>query len=244
MKKLIITAAAISVIAFGGSAAHAQSDEPVLNPDVSLPLPLECSEQDVRDELGSVDTDGDGIVDNCQEFYTDSESLVPGLDVSGFLPVCQLDAPYIQYNIIPIDFEPTEPIQAKITLKDVNGNTVNTFTVNSLSGRFLYPGASVGPDGKGTDWPGWTKNSDGFWVPDNTDTILRAGLTIIVELNPVAVAQVNYVPDDSACANPPTGSLPRTGSGTSLPLQIGAILLVAGGITLVATKRRSAAVAS
>jgi LPXTG-motif cell wall-anchored protein len=43
---------------------------------------------------------------------------------------------------------------------------------------------------------------------------------------------------------PQQGSLPRTGSGASGPLQIGAILLVIGGIAIVATRRRSTATTS
>ena len=69
MKKLIIAATALAVIGFGGSAAHAQTlPDPEPNPDVSLPLPIECSEQDE----GGTDVDGDGIVDDCLEFYVEA----------------------------------------------------------------------------------------------------------------------------------------------------------------------------
>ena len=241
MKKLIIIAAtAIAAIGIGAAPAGAQAPDPDPKPGVSLPLPLECSERD----LNAPDTDGDGVPDDCVEFYFDA-APPPEIDVGGFFPECVKDAPYVSYNIRPIGFVPTEPIKATLTIRDINGALVEVKVVDTLSGRFLFPGASVDASGNGTDWPGWVQTNTGDWVVDPTDQILRQGLIITVEVNPTAVAQVSYAPASSVCADPPQQvTLPRTGSGISAPLQAGAILLVIGAIALIATKRRSAATAA
>ncbi|WP_148288457.1 LPXTG cell wall anchor domain-containing protein [Ilumatobacter nonamiensis] len=179
------------------------------------------------------------------------------LDVSAFAPVCQNDVPYIQYEILPVGFSSLGP--ATLTIFDINGDFVEEFVVQSLSGQFLYPGATVDSEGHGTDWPGWFFDGD-EWVPDTSDAILRDGLTIQVEVNPTATAAVSYPPATSACASPenpeepsgaddpdePTSSsssgvLPSTGSNaTMITLIIGAGLLGAGIVTSVAMRRRHA----
>jgi LPXTG-motif cell wall-anchored protein len=137
VKKLIIAITAIAVIGIGGSAAHAQSPDPTPLPGAPVPLPIECSE---RDE-GAVDSNGDGIPDNCVDFYIEQEGNPP----------------------------PPPP----------------------------------GPGGGSSSPP----------------------------------------PAPGGGSSSPPGTLPRTGSGPSLPLQLGAVLLVMGGIAIVATKRRGPATA-
>ena len=242
MKKLIIIAAtAVAAIGIGAAPAGAQAPDPDPLPTASLPLPTECSERD----LNAPDSDGDGIPNDCVEFYVGPALPPAELDVTGFFPECVKDAPFVVYNIRPIAFVPTEPITATLTVRDVNGTLVETLVVNSLSGSFIFPGASVDANGNATDWPGWVQTNTGDWVVDPTDQILRQGLIITVEINPTAVAQVSYAPESSVCASPPQQTtLPRTGSGVSAPLQAGAVLLVIGAIALIATKRRSAATAA
>ena len=172
------------------------------------------------------------------------------LDVSAFAPVCQNDAPFIEYEIVPVGFESTGP--ATLTFFDVNGNFVETVTVDSLSGRVIYPGASIGADGNATDWPGW-KFENGSWVPDASDSILRDGLSVRVEVNPTATATVSYPPASSGCdgpndlecaaSDPGCGTLPQTGGpGVSQILLLGGAALVAGlMITAAAGRRRDAA---
>lgn len=166
------------------------------------------------------------------------------LDVSAFSPFCMKDAPFIQYSIVPIGFVPDGP--ATLTFTDVNGNVVDTIVVNELSGQVIYPGASVDADGNATDWPGWT-NVDGSWVPDDSDAILRRGLSITVDVGLTAVANVSYPPEAAACAGPRTvgsgtpGTLPQTGGpDTGLILLIAGVALASGvAITTTATRRRS-----
>lgn len=180
------------------------------------------------------------------------------LDVSSFAPVCQNDVPYIQYSIVPIGFESVGP--ATLTIRDINGNVVQTLVVEALSGQIIYPGASADAQGVGTDWPGY-KLENGVWVIDTSDAILREGLSIEVEVNPTATATVGYPPATSACAGPDdpedpgagepgdpddpstSGVLPSTGSNaTMIILLLGTGLLGAGIVTSVAMRRRHASV--
>jgi hypothetical protein len=82
----------------------------------------------------------------------------------------------------------------------------------------LYPGTSVNPDGSIADVPGWNLNSDGFWVQDPSDAILREGIFLTYELNPVAgPVLVEYPPESSECANPPGPFPPNTTTTVLLP---------------------------
>jgi LPXTG-motif cell wall-anchored protein len=133
------------------------------------------------------------------------------LDVSGFSPVCVADAPFIEYTITPINFASNGP--ATLRFFDRNGNFVEERTVTSLSGRTIFPGASVDANGVADDWPGWKRADDGVsWIPDPSDAFLREGLTIEVEVDPgaSATATVSYLPADADCANPPDESTPPT----------------------------------
>ena len=67
----------------------------------------------------------------------------------------------------------------------------------------MSPGASVDAAGNATDWPGWRFDGDD-WVLDPSDSYLREGLTVRVEVNPTATGQVAYPPATSACASPTT----------------------------------------
>ncbi len=132
------------------------------------------------DPTTSVDEGGNYVTTTLPE-----ESL----DVSGFSPECIRDAPFIRYTIVPQGFTPVST-QATLTIKDRNGNVVQTQTVNSFSGSIIWPGASVDAAGNATDWPGWQLADDGVsWIPDPSDAFLREGLVIEVTVNPTATAQ-------------------------------------------------------
>jgi LPXTG-motif cell wall-anchored protein len=131
------------------------------------------------------------------------------LEITAFAPICIGDAPFIEYAVNPINFSPTGPIT--LTFFDRNGNFVEERTVTALSGRTIYPGASVDANGVANDWPGWKLADDGVsWIPDESDAFLREGLTVQIELNPTATTTVNYPPATAACANPPDQSSPTT----------------------------------
>ena len=134
------------------------------------------------------------------DYVTTTTPSSRSIDVSAFSPACIRDAPYINFSIVPIGFVPDDN-SATLRVFDVNGSLVETLTVNSLSGTFIYPGASVDAAGNATDWPGWKQAPDGSWTPDS-DTILREGLTIEVTVNPTATASVSYPSAASDCAGP------------------------------------------
>ena len=165
--------------------------------------------------------------------------------------MCVKDAPYIEVTFGGQSQFNGRP--ATVTFRDLAGNVVDTATATFQAGttvRFVYPGASVDAAGNATDWPGWMFDGD-EWVIDPSDAHLRDGLTVVIEVNPTATASVSYPPATAACASPeqvdpapttttapvPAGALPQTGSSTAVLASIAAILLLAGGGALMATRR-------
>jgi LPXTG-motif cell wall-anchored protein len=168
-------------------------------------------------------------------------------------PVCEGNFPFINYSVTgDVDVERDA---ATIVISDVNGNVVQTLVGQPLSGRVIWPGASVNPP----DWPGWVLEG-GVWVEDPTDDVLREDLIFTVSVNPEASETVAYPPATSACADPPDGTpttpapttapptttrtptptLPVTGGGdaTTNGLLLGLLLLSAGGSIFLAVRRR------
>jgi len=123
---------------------------------------------------------------------------------------CQRDIPVIVINFGNI--EAFNGVTGTLTFLDVNGQVIEVRPITYVVGGTvleLYPGATIDPvTGEATDWPGWMLNEFGFWVEDPTDAIWRDGLTLVVEINPTASAQVTYPPASSACANPPGNAPP------------------------------------
>jgi LPXTG-motif cell wall-anchored protein len=181
------------------------------------------------------------------------------LDVTAFDSFCQDDAPYVRYLIKANGFTPDPPI-ATLTITDLDGNLIETFTDMPLEGQFVYPGAKVNAAGEPIDWPGW-KLVDGEWVEDPTDAFWRQGINIRVDVNPTAFVDppISYPPGSPLCLAPPgaspdqgvvpsqpadsSGSLPSTGGGISTPVQIGAAAMVAGALLLIGARRRRTAAA-
>jgi LPXTG-motif cell wall-anchored protein len=200
-----------------------------------------------------------GTEDATSDYVPTTTTGERSLDVSAFTPVCVGVTPYISYSIKPIGFTSSGP--ATLTFLDKNGAVIETRVVPTLSGQTIYPGASVNPP----DWPGWKQAPNGNWEPDPTNAAWRDGLTIRVEVTPVAAtATVSYPPSTAACFGPPEGTapttticvegttpggtvdptctLPRTGnSSTRTILILGATVLAMGaGITALARRRRGA----
>lgn len=183
---------------------------------------------------------------------TGEQCVVPTIDVAAFSPVCQADTPFISYNI---EVSGTPNTTATLTFFDLDGKQVAKHAGVPLSGKVIYPGASIDPP----DWPGWKLNSNGLWDVDPSDTRLRDGLTVHVEVNPTAEAEVSYPPATEICADPeneqsgpptttepPTTTappttvqvvqLPATG-GSSKLAGLGALFLLAGGGLILLVRR-------
>lgn len=165
--------------------------------------------------------------------------LTPEIRVQ-FSSICVHDAPYIAYDIIPVGFTPvTTPT---LTFYDLDGALVRTLPVDGMSGRVLYPGATVDANGVATDWPGW-KPANGGWVTDATDARWRDGLRIVVKVNPTTEGTVSYPAATSACAGPKwpqpsPGRLPETGAGGISVTLPAAAWLTGAGLSLLLLRRR------
>ncbi|ACQ78718.1 LPXTG-motif cell wall anchor domain protein [Beutenbergia cavernae DSM 12333] len=161
-------------------------------------------------------------------------------------PICDGDAPYLVYDV---DVENTEGSTATITFVNPSGGNV-VYTDLPLSGTILWPGAAVDGSGAPTDWPGWAFVG-GEWVEDSSDAWLRNPITVTIEVNPTASATVSYPPATPSCsANPPgredppppssgEARLPNTGTETLTYAGIAGGLVVLGGLTVAAVRRRA-----
>lgn len=191
--------------------------------------------------------------------------------VGGVSTVCVDDVPWIEYSIKPQGFVPTG--LATLTIYDKYGKPIETHPNMELSGSLLYPGAKVDEKGNATAWPGWVKDEKGNWIelPKGVGTaVWREGVVIRVDVNPTAFTDLIHYPDASPeCAGPEVtgvapeaaepqgavtpaatgvlpsaGELPSTGSdATQSFLQLGVLMLVVGGVVLIASHRRRSAAA-
>jgi LPXTG-motif cell wall-anchored protein len=173
---------------------------------------------------------------------TGEQCVVPTIDLAAFSPVCQADTPYIQYEI---KVSGTTAADATLTFFDLDGKQVAQYVDVAMSGRVVYPGASSTPP----DWPGWKLNANGLWDIDPADSRLRDGLTVMVEVNPTATAQVAYPPATAACADPVQAEslatnttvqivqLPATGGGSNKLAALGTVLVLGGGALMFLVRR-------
>jgi LPXTG-motif cell wall-anchored protein len=178
---------------------------------------------------------------------TTTSSTTPSeepLQVELLSSVCDGDVPYLMYRVIAPGSSATT---VSITFVNPNGSS---YVVKDLplSGRILWPGAVVDASGNPVDWPGWSQQADGTWVPSDEWNWVRPQVTVLLEVNPSATRVVGYPPASPQCvAGPRTPGgqafvLPETGSDTIVPLTAGAVAtLFAGAALTIAARRRSAA---
>ena len=139
----------------------------------------------------------------------------------GVVPVCSNDVPFIEITFSQLT--QLNGLTGTLSFFDINDNFIEQRPLTYQSGttvRFIYPGAVMDANGNAVDWPGWVRNSDGFWVPDPTDAIWRDGLNLVAEINPTATAFVTYPPATAACASPqqtPGATTTSTVPGGSTP---------------------------
>ncbi|GAA3795785.1 peptidase [Cellulomonas soli] len=179
------------------------------------------------------------------------------LVVSELTPVCVADVPLLNYAVQAIG---TPNTTVTLTFVNPDGQSV-VYPDLPLSGQVRWPGAVVGADGKGIDWPGWKQLADGTWIEaDDGYAWVRPNVTVKLQVNPEASVTVAYPPSTPTCLTGPpttvvlaespaakssvvTAVLAATGADV-LPFAIVAVaLLVAGGtaVILVArTRSRSA----
>ncbi|WP_258724161.1 LPXTG cell wall anchor domain-containing protein [Cellulomonas sp. NS3] len=175
---------------------------------------------------------------------------VCALEVEVLSPVCDNDIPYLTYKVAA---EGAGATSLSITWDNPSGADVVQSGL-PLEGRVPWPGAVAGADGKGADWPGWTKASDGTWVEGDEFDWVRPGVAVTLAVNPSVTTTVAYPPSSPVClTSPPSSSsvlaaapgssassqvLAATGSETTPWLVAAGALVLAGG-GLVAARARS-----
>lgn len=198
--------AIVGAMVFGGAAASFASEAP---PEGAVPV-------------ASVPPD-----------YTPDKPTEPTLSGSTVVPACAQDVPWITYRVQMIDPDARATSNsARLVLTDgTNTTTLALGTLGAdgtLSGRILWPGATVGPDGRGTGWPGWETRGGSLVETTGNYGWTRGNITATIEVNPSLVVAVSYPPSTPQCATGPraqlsAAGLPATGGSTQT-------LLVAGGI--------------
>jgi len=180
----------------------------------------------------------------------------PSLSGSMVSPVCDANTPWIDYSVVLDDPNGTIPNPtARLVLSDGDQSTtipLGALVDGQLSGRVLWPGASVDANGVGNGWPGWAFEN-GQWVaaPDNFGWT-RGDISAAVEVNPTLRVALSYPPSTTSCLTDPPGastaaiaavggSLPETGGNSAavLPIAAGAgALVLAGGVLMYVRRTR------
>ncbi len=185
--------------------------------------------------------------------YPPDKPTQPSLAGSSVVPACEQDVPWISYEVVLTDPNNLSTGNTATLVLTDGTNTesipLGTLVNNRLSGTVLWPGASVGPDGRGNGWPGWTTDANGEYVETTGNFAwTRGNISATIEVNPSISVALEYPPATVVCANPPgkqgsgAGALPATGmSAYVVPLGVaGGIAAIAGVVLLVARRRTQA----
>ncbi|MBF0689099.1 MAG: LPXTG cell wall anchor domain-containing protein [Cellulomonas sp.] len=140
--------------------------------------------------------------DGCTRGVDDYGAELPcEVDVTILTPVCDNDVPKLRYAVTPVGTDRTS-----VTIAFVNpGGDDVVYADQPLSGTVLWPGAVVGADGKGADWPGW-RLEGGTWVEGDEFDWVRPSVEVTFEVNPSASAVVAYPPSSPVCLTGPERS--------------------------------------
>lgn len=188
--------------------------------------------------------------------YVPTPHMEPTLAGSVVASECLGDVPWIGYSVSmddPASLATGNTASLYIT-DGANSVTVplGELVDGALSGRVLWPGASVDASGNPTGWPGWVQQADGTWVETTGNYAwTRGNISAELRVNPVLAVPLSYPPSTPGCANGPTvtpaGGNPQAAGvsdplaatgmpATALPLAVGiggALLLCGVAILLV-----------
>ncbi|WP_448631353.1 peptidase [Cellulomonas soli] len=150
------------------------------------------------------------------------------LVVTDLTPACVDDVAVLNYAVQPIGTPNTT-----VTLTFVNPDGASVVMPGlPLSGQVRWPGMVVGPDGKGSDWPGWKQLSDGTWIEaDDGYAWVRPNVSVKLQVNPEATVSVAYPPSSPQClTSPPTTVVLASGpvGSSSRPAIVTAVLAATG----------------
>ncbi|GAA4717483.1 hypothetical protein GCM10023216_01870 [Isoptericola chiayiensis] len=253
------------------------SDEPSLEPSPS-PSPSEDPTPGPSPSPSDEPTEEPSPEPSEDPTPTPTETPEPtkaSLDGSVAVGECVADAPWIAYEIELEDPDgqavPDENGQYPAYLVLTDGTNEATISLGvlgedgTLSGRALWPGASVADDGvTATGWPGWTQDAEGRWVEtDENYAWTRGDVDATLVVNPDIAVALDYPDATPECANPPaepepgqggvdpivddeptpaaqptSPALPQTGSDVAL-FAIGALLLIGAGGAFLWLRRRA-----
>ncbi|QEO16110.1 cell wall protein [Agromyces intestinalis] len=176
-------------------------------------------------------------------------------------PSCEADVPWIDYRVVLTDPDSQATSHEATLVLSGGGNThsIPLGTIGSdgvLTGRVLWPGASIGADGRGDGWPGWAF-VDGEWVEtDGNFAWTRQEIQAEITVNPEIPVALSYPPATPLClVAPPAEASPAGGDAASatdpglastgfdgaawIGIGAGALGLIAvGGIALAIARRR------
>lgn len=154
--------------------------------------------------------------------------------------VCTGDLPTLTYTT-------TGATGTTVTVTFVNPSGTSTvYTNQPLSGSVVWPGTVVN-NGKVTDWPGWTKGSDGKWTKGDAYSWALNNVQVIISDGADAATVASYPTVGCAPTNtvtniesekPPTAVLASTGATVGPLLGIAAALIVIGTAVLLVSRRR------
>lgn len=140
--------------------------------------------------------------DDCTRGVDDYGAPLPcELDVTVLTPVCDNDVPKLRYAVTAVG---STRDTVDITWVNPQGDDVVLADL-PLTGTVLWPGAVVGADGSGADWPGW-RLEGGTWVQGDEYDWVRPDVTVRFDVNPTATVTVDYPPSSPQCLTAP----PRT----------------------------------
>lgn len=195
--------------------------------------------------------------------YPPPPPISPSLAGSTATGECDGDVPWISYNVVLVDPDGSVGANPAADLVLSNGSQSVTLPLgplvgNELSGRVLWPGASVDGQGNPTGWPGWAFEN-GQWVEtDGNYAWTRGPITATIVVNPELPVALSYPAATPECANGPllsgdsptssggtaanSGLLPATGLGASLApyALVGTALAAIGGAVFLIARRRAA----
>ncbi|MEG3616098.1 LPXTG cell wall anchor domain-containing protein [Isoptericola haloaureus] len=138
------------------------------------------------------------------------EPVEPSLAGSLAAGECVADAPWIVFDVTLTD--PDDQVSERaVILELTDGTHVETLELGTLgadgtlSGRTLWPGASVADDGvTPTGWPGWTRLEDGTWVQTNGNYAwTRGDIDATLVVNPEVAVELAYPEATPVCAAVP-----------------------------------------
>lgn len=187
--------------------------------------------------------------------YTPDDPTTPSLAGSAVIGECARDVPWINYSVSLNDPDSVSTSNTAVLVLTDGADTLEIelgeLVDDSLSGRVLWPGASVDSNGVANGWPGWTQNASGAWVEtDGNYAWTRGAITSYIRVNPELTVSLSYPQATPNCVAGPRsgsgaaviGSLPLTGSDAAvLPISLvaGATLLAGVGLLVIQRRRRS-----